>query len=221
MELVLKVHFPIGYCGNPYWPEQQRLIDIQKESGFRRARSEQNRAKALTEYLEKHGMTHADYLALEKQASRPFVTAADEERMSFGRNAINGHDPEEIVIPPHHLDGCFANACDEARAATRVASRDQIRSILKTKPIYTGKTKPDGIWQRFVVVTSGTGAKLSNQRGLRETPYVGEFTGELTVSFNDALVRPERVKQFIEFAGREVGVGASRKMSWGRFEVLA
>ena len=76
------------------------------------------------------------------------------------------------------------------------------------------------MWEHFVVVTAGTGAKLSNQRGLRRSPYIQNFDGELTVEFNDTLVRPERVRQFIEFTGRDVGVGASRKMRWGRFEVI-
>ena len=135
MILTLKLHFQQGYIGHPYWPEQQKLIDIQKESGMRRSRSEQNRAKALTEYLEKNGMTLDDYNKLEKLASRPFVTAKDEEQLSMGKHPVNGHDPDEIVIPPHQLDGAFANAADEARAATRIASREQIRSILKVKPI--------------------------------------------------------------------------------------
>jgi hypothetical protein len=30
---------------------------------------------------------------------------------------------------------------------------------------------------------------------------------------------PERVRKFWEFVGREIGVGASRKLGWGRFEV--
>lgn len=220
MILTLKLHFPLGYIGHPYWPEMQQLIDIQKESGMRRARSENNRAKALTEYLQKHNMTVADYQKLEKLAERPFVTAADEERISLGKHPVNGHDPDEIVIPPRQLDGAFANASDEARAATRIASREQIRTILKVRPIYTGKTKPDGVWERFVVPTAGTGAKLSNQRGLRRSPYIGEFDAELTVEFDNALVREERVRQFLEFTGREIGVGASRKMRWGRFEIV-
>jgi hypothetical protein len=33
------------------------------------------------------------------------------------------------------------------------------------------------------------------------------------------LAGPSRVRDFIAYAGREVGIGASRKMGWGRFTV--
>lgn len=217
--LTLTLHFPQGYIAHPYWESLQRLIDIQKESGMRRARTEKNRHQALTEYLAKIGMTEAEYSQLEQVAARPFYTVADEAEWSFGRNPVNGHDPNEIVIPPHQIDGMLAQGSDEARSSLRIADRGKIRSVIRSKPIYTGKTVADGVWRRFAVVTAGTGAKLSNQRGLRENPYIGQFDGELELDFDASFVKPDRVRQFVEYCGREIGIGASRKMRWGRFEV--
>jgi hypothetical protein len=54
---------------------------------------------------------------------------------------------------------------------------------------------------------------------LRRNEYLGPFAAELTVEFDNALVDPVKVTDFVAFAGREVGVGASRKLGWGRFEI--
>ena len=198
------LHFTKGYVAHPYWPELERLINIDKESGTRRARSEANRAKALNEYLTKHGMTYDQYLDLQKLAQRQFY--------------MNGTG--EIIIPEHQVYGCLAQAADLARSATRVASRDQIRSVLKVcGPIHTGKSRADGTWERFAVVTAGTGAKLSNQRALRRNEYIADFSGELAIEFDPHVVSPDRVLTFIRFAGSDVGLGASRKLGWGRFSV--
>jgi hypothetical protein len=171
VELTLSLSFAKGYIAHPYWPELEKVINIDKESGVRRVRSEAARTAALSEYLTKHGMTVDELEALRARAERQFDTAADVERMSFGEYALNGHDPDEICIPPNQIYGCLAQSSDLARSATRVASRDQIRSVLGVRePIYTGKTEPDGVFERFAVVTSGTGAKFSNQRACAATP---------------------------------------------------
>lgn len=218
--LTCTLRFEQGYIAHPYWPELEKLINIQKESGTKRARSEANRTKALSDYLHRIGLTNEQYVALEQQALRPFYTAADVERTSFGRYKLNGHGADEIVIPPSHVYGCLAQASDMARSSIRIASRDQLRSLITVDaPIYTGKTEPDGVWERFAVVTAGTGAKLSNQRALRRNPYISQFEGELTLSFDAHHVDPAKVRDFLAYAGREVGIGASRRMGWGRFDV--
>jgi hypothetical protein len=79
--------------------------------------------------------------------------------------------------------------------------------------------KADGVFERFVTVTSGTGAKLSNQRALRSNEYIANFQSDMALSFSEDIVAPERVRKFWEFVGRDIGVGASRKLGWGRFEV--
>ena len=55
---------------------------------------------------------------------------------------------------------------------------------------------------------------------MRRNAYVGAFTGELIIEFNNALVDPKKVTDFISYAGRDVGIGASRKLGWGRFELV-
>jgi hypothetical protein len=86
------------------------------------------------------------------------------------------------------------------------------------------------LWERFAVVSAGTGAKLSNQRGLRRSLFIGaeppddcEPTHPVkvtsTIDINPEMVRPEVLHKALAFAGESVGIGASRKMGWGRFKV--
>jgi hypothetical protein len=87
-------------------------------------------------------------------------------------------------------------------------------------PWKTGKLKADGVWERFVNVTGGTGQKLSNQRGFRRSFYIENFTATGEISFNPSFVKPDILRSLIEFGGANVGVGACRKMGWGRFVLV-
>lgn len=189
-----------GYIAEPYWPEMYKIIEIQKQSGMMRARSEANRRRALEEHLRGVGMTYGDYLQLEKDSKRPFYT----------------NSTHEIIIPADRLLSCLVNACDVAPAKIRVPN---VRSCLHPTDFHTGKLAPDGTWERFAVVTGAQG-KLSNQRGFRASQYIREFDARGTIDFSTNLVSPEAVLALLTFAGREVGIGASRKMGWGRFAVI-
>ena len=195
--------FPRGYIGDPYWPALDRLINIQKKSGMNRAKSDANRRKALEECLQREGMAFDDYKVLEKQARQPFYL----------------NESGEIIIPELHVTAFLVATCDEARAATRPCQPNQVRSRFICSPWQTGKTEQDGIWERFATVTSGTGQALSNQRGLRRSAYIADFTAIGTIEFDPENVEPKVLKSALDFGGKFVGVGASRKMGWGRFEL--
>lgn len=202
----LSAHFDKGYIANPYWPELEKLINIQKESGMNRARSSANRRKALEEHLQSAGMTFEQYVALEKKAKQPFYY---------------GGAGEEIIIPELHVTSFLVATCDEIRSATRPCEPNQVRSRFIVTPWQTGKTKADGIWSRFVVVSAGSGQKLSNQRGLRESYYVSDFTATGQITFDQDYVDPKTLGKALEWGGAFVGIGSSRKMGWGRFKLSA
>ena len=204
MRIALTLHFAKGYIAHPYWPARERLINLTKEAGVNRARSQAKREQALKAILDAKGMTRADYDALEADANRPFYTRPD----------------GEILVPAHQLHGMMAQASEVAPSSVRIAKTDQVRTILEFQDLRTGRMKADGVWDRFVAPKSGPGQKLSNQRALRSDPYLEEFdaVGELRLVTDDLH---DKAKRFIEWAGREVGVGASRKMGWGRFTVEA
>lgn len=204
-----------SYIAHPYWPEMDKLVNITKESGMSRARSSANRRKALEEHLKQIGMTLSEYDDLEARANRPFHL--DDERC--------------VSVPKPNVEAMLVATCDTIRAAGRPCGPDQVRTVLHLSEWTTTARAEDAkLWERYAVVSSGTGAKLSNQRGLRRNYYVGAEPpiGEPTpkviatgsVGLNPEMVKPDVLKHALEYAGEWVGIGASRKMGWGRFELM-
>jgi hypothetical protein len=198
----MTMNFTGQYIGNPYWPEMFRMIQISKESGMNRAKSQANRRKALEEHLRMKGLTLADYEKLEEASKKPFHTVGD-----------------QIVIPAERLLSFLVATCDEARSAQRPCAKEQVRSRFIASDFLTGKTDPDGVWSRFATVTAGTGNKLSNQRGLREDFFIEKFTAAGTLSFDPEFIDPKTLRNAVLWGGQFVGIGASRKMGKGRFEL--
>lgn len=198
MRITVTLHFAKGYIGNPYWPEQERVITIRKQSGVDRVRSEAKRAQTLKAWLDAHNMTLDDFRDLEAKAARPFYTA----------------DDGEIVIPAHHMHGFMASAAALAPAAIRLAKPEQVRTLAEWEDLRTGKHKPDDKWERFVR------NPLTNQRRLQVNDFIADVTATGTLRLvNDDTQK--KAREFIAFGGTEVGVGAARKMGWGRFTIVA
>ncbi|MGH2595809.1 MAG: hypothetical protein ACRDH7_07575 [Actinomycetota bacterium] len=205
-----------SFIGHPYWPEMNDLVNITKESGMSRARSSANRRKALEEHLKTIGMTLADYDALELKANEPFH--------------VDGEG--NVLLPKPNVEAMLVATCDTIRAAGRPCPPDMVRTVLRASGWTTDCPASAAlVWERYAVVSSGTGAKLSNQRGLRRNQYVGaeppigEPTQKViasgTIDPNPEMVRPDVLKRAIEYAGEWIGIGASRKMGWGRFDLLS
>jgi hypothetical protein len=205
-----------SYISHPYWPEREKVINITKESGMARARSSANRRKALQEYLEAHDMTLADFEALEALADRPWHLSED------------GH----IIVPKRSVDGMLTQAADQARAAFRAFPADMARTACRATSWVTDATPDQACeWERFVVVTAGTGAKLSNQRAIRRNWFIGncppddtlvagpKVTATSHVEIDEEMVKPDTLRNMLRWAGQWVGIGASRKMGWGRFSI--
>jgi len=193
-----------GYIESPYWPEMYRMIEISKISGANRIRSDKKRRECLEEHLRSLGMTLADYEQLERDAARPFHT-------------VNGTG-SEIIIPADKILSCLVSASDEAPSKIRI---DSIRTVMRPTDFHTGKTEPDGTWERFAVVKTGSGKTLSNQRGFRANPYILNFVASGSIEHDPQMVKPAAILDLLRFAGRVKGIGASRKMGWGRFEVAS
>jgi hypothetical protein len=204
----IEVAFPegpeCGYVGHPYTPDMYRYIEITKLSGMNRARSTANRRKALEEHLNQIGMTLADFEELERRSKIAFT-----------------YEDGFIVIPAHHVQSFLVATCDEIRSASRPSPPEQVRSRIRVTGWRTDKTEPDGNWERFALVATGTGAKLSNQRAFRTNAYITGFKARGEMSINADFVDPKTLEAAIRWGGENVGVGASRKMGWGRFSLEA
>lgn len=191
------------YIAAPYWPELEKLINVRKESGMSRARTAETRRKALDSYLKSAGMTRQDYEELEALAARPFHVDGD------GR----------IIVPELHVMSMIVATCDRIGARERPCAPDMARTVITATPWTTGKTAPDGTWERFAVVSSGTGAKLSNQRALRADAYIADAPAEGVIAADTTIVRPDILFKALDWAGTYVGIGSARKMGWGRFTI--
>ena len=157
-------------------------------------------------YLQTISMSIEEFRRLEELARRPFYREGDGEE-------------GKIIIPAHQVYGAFAQASAICSASVRLARQDQIRTVLTTTDWLTEKSKEDGIWERFVPVKSGTGKVLSNQRSLRSNPYIEQFTARGTLHCLLGNEHQKKLGDFVKWVGAEVGVGASRKLGWGRFQV--
>lgn len=199
----LSMKFITPYVADPYWPEMYEVIEITKKSGMNRAKSDANRRKSLEEFLRAKGMTLAQFEELERMGKRPF------HRDSKGR----------IVIPADNFLSFLVAANETARAAQRACPPGQVRARIAATDFLTERTEPDGVWKRFVTVNLGTGARASNQRGLRENAYIEDFSATGAVSFDEPTVDARALENLVRWGGQFVGIGASRKMGKGRFEL--
>lgn len=198
----LALRFTTPYVAHPYTPEQYQLIEITKLSGMNRTRATQNKNRALEEYLTQNNMTLDDFEKLKALAGRDFHQHPE---------------TNEIFIPSDNFLSFIVATTHNIRSASRPCSPDQVRSRFFASDFMTGKFEKDHTWERFVTVTTGTGAKLSNQRALRKNGEILGFTATGTISFDTDYVKPDVLKKAIEYGGINVGIGASRKMGKGRF----
>lgn len=171
-----------------------------------RAKSEDKRQQSLRDYLQRQGMSMEAYLALEAAAKAPWY-----------RNGTG------IIIPSHQFYGCLIEAAHTASATLRPCDPDNLRHVLEVSDLETGKDHEDGLFERLVMPKSGTGQPLSNQRALRSNPYIAGFeaTGTLGYFPEDLRSEGQTLYEFLVWAGQRIGVGASRKMGFGRFKIAA
>ena len=200
----ITLYFPERYIADPYHPEREELINIQKNSGMNRARSEQKREDALKEYLRRNGYTLEQYAELERLARRQFYTAPD----------------GTIIISSHQFYGCLIESARNIAASQRPCDPNNLRHVLRVSDFRTEKTQADGTFKRLVMPKSGTGQPLSNQRALRMNDYIEAFESHGTLAFFPEDIRnADELPDFLTYAGQRIGVGASRKMGMGRFLV--
>jgi len=191
-----------SYIGDPFWTEMSELIDIQKKSGMNRARSEDKKEAALKAWLKKENITDAEYKALEALASRPWYRVDDRDQTS------------EIVIPRHHVAGMLVQACKSAPAGSKF-KQDELRSRLQVSHFTTGKFQKDSDFVRYVK------SDLTNQRRLHEDEVLENFMAVGTIRFNSSITKEAAVKSLLEHGIVFVGLGAARKMGYGRGELVS
>jgi hypothetical protein len=191
------------YIAHPYWPEREELIRIQRDSGMNRQRSDEKRAAALKAQLDKAGLTMEDYRALERRAAREW----------YREDSVK--DTGRIVIPRHQLAGCMVEAVGRAPKNLRGPfDKDSFRSMVQLSDFVTDRTDKDGVFDRYVKL------EKSNMRNHQVNPFIQTFTATGTVSI-PTDVKAEDLRRLLDYAVGEIGVGASRKMGYGRGMVVS
>ena len=120
-------------------------------------------------------------------------------------------------MPALHVVSMIVATCDTISSRARPCAPNLVRTLIRPTGWHTARTAPDGVWERFATVTSGTGQKLSNQRALRADPYIEDTDATGVIGIDETTIRPEVLWKALAWAGTHVGIGASRKMGKGRF----
>ena len=192
-----------NYIAHPFTAERNTVIDIEKKSGVNRQKSEDKRIAALKAQCEKMGLTYEDYLRLREEAAEQWYRDRD----------------GNIMIPRHQIAGGLVQTIGTAPKALRgTFSRDNFRALVQIGDFVTDRKRADGVFSRFVKLEN------SNQRNFQENEFIGEyiqgdpFTAVGAIAFDDR--QEQTVKALFSSLLANVGVGASRKMGFGRGQIV-
>jgi len=187
-----------SYIAHPYWPERERVIQIELHSHVKMLKSDDKKAAAIKGQLEKDGLTLEDFEELKRKAAREWYRLDCDDSNT------------EIIIPRHQVAGALVETINRTpKAVNGGYNADSFRHVVRIADFHTGKTKADGTYSRYVKLDT------SNKRSLQENEFIEKFlaTGSISVS-TDA--KADVLKRLFAYAFDEVGVGAARKMGYGR-----
>lgn len=189
-----------SYIAHPYWPERETVIRIVTDSGMNRQKSDDKRIMALKGELEKRGLSIAQFEEIKRRANRQWYRA-------------NDADDGEIIIPRHQLAGCLVQTVGTTPKAVRGKyEKDSFRHEVRLSDFLTGKLAADEVFRRYVRLNPNV------PRSLQENDVIRDFTAAGTVTLA-ADAKIEELKRLIGHAVRNTGVGAARKMGFGRAEI--
>uniref|UniRef100_A0A6M3XZY7 CRISPR-associated protein n=2 Tax=viral metagenome TaxID=1070528 RepID=A0A6M3XZY7_9ZZZZ len=201
-ELVCKLWME-SYIAHPFWPETNTVINIQKQSGMNRAQSDAGRDKALKGHLQNLGLTMDNYDRLIALSKRQWY------------RTDNTNPKSSIVIPRHHLAGALVQTVNTTPASVKGKYKvDSFRASVRLSDFVTEKIEKDSVFGRFVKL------EKSNQRSWQENESILEFEAIGTIEIADGE-KTEGIERLFAWCLSEVGVGAARKMGYGRGHVLS
>jgi len=202
MEVVLRMQ---SYIAHPFWPARNSCIEIEKKSGVNRQKSDEKREAALKAECTRQGITYSRYLELREEAKEQWYRLND----------------RRIYIPRHQVSGAIVQTIGGAPKALRgMFDKDNFRALVQIGDFITDLTEPAGLFSRFVKLEG------SNQRSFQENEYVGvyldkgePFEARGTITLEDPK-QLDTVKSILTTAVERVGIGAARKMGFGRGNVV-
>ena len=195
-----------NYIAHPFWPARNRVIEIEKKSGVNRQKSDDKRQAALKAECQRQGYTLEQYEQFKREA-------AEQWYRTNGRGSA-------IIIPRHQLAGAVVQTIATAPKALRGPfDKDNFRALIQIGDFATTLTVASGVFGRFVKLEG------SNQRSWQENEYVGRyldtgapFDASGVITIPDAK-QVDTVKAILTQAVEAIGVGAARKMGFGRGKI--
>ncbi len=198
-----------NYIAHPYWPERDRVISIDLKSGVNRLKNDDKKLAALKGQCEKEGITLDNYYALIETAKRQWY------------RADNNNQASKIVIPRHQLAGCLVETIGRTPKAIKGKyEKDSFRALVQLSDFTTDRTEADGVYGRFVKLEG------SNKRDFQRNEFIGVHfkEGLLFTARGSVEVEPtakvDDLRRLFAYAVEEIGVGAARKMGFGRGRVV-
>lgn len=196
----------VNYIAHPYWPARNTCIEIEKKSGVNRQKSDEKRVAALKAECERQGITYDRYLELRQEAAAQWYRQPD----------------RKIYIPRHQIAGAFVQTIGTAPKALRGPfTKDNFRALVQISDFQTELTEAAGVFSRFVKLES------SNQRSWQENEHLGAylekgspFKAKGLFSLADGK-HIATVKALLAAVVENVGIGASRKMGFGRGKIVS
>jgi len=191
-----------NYIAHPFWPETNACIEIEKKSGANRQKSDDKRRAALTAECDKQGVSYERYLEMKQMSKRQF----------YARDGL-------IHIPRHQIAGAFVETIGGSPKALRGQfTKENFRALVQISDFETDVPEKTGTFGRFVKLEG------SNQRSWQENDYIGQYldTGEPfeargTLDSQDGSDKTRAtIKLLLTKAVCEIGIGAARKMGFGR-----
>jgi hypothetical protein len=189
-----------NYIAHPFWPARNRVIEIEKKSGVNRQKSEDKRQAALKAECQRQGYTIEQYEQFKVEAAEQWYR----------------HDGK-IMIPRHQMAGALVQSIATAPKALRGNfDKDNFRALVQMGDFVTDLTKSAGVFGRFVKLEG------SNQRSWQENDFIGRYLDNgkpfeavgVIVCTDPKTV--DTVKALLQKAVETIGIGAARKMGFGR-----
>ena len=197
-----------NYIAHPFWPAKNTCIEIEKKSGVNRLKNEEKREAALKAECKRQGITYKQYQALQKEAAEEWYRRPD----------------RTIYIPRHQIAGALVQLIGSSPVALRGKfDKDNFRALVQVSDFETTLKGPTGVFERFVKRES------SNQRSFQKNEYIGTyldkgkpFTAKGTIGVTgekEAEKEIETIKALLSAVLEKTGIGAARKMGFGRGKV--
>lgn len=195
-----------NYIAHPFWPAKNTCIEIEKKSGVNRLKVEEKRIAALKAECSRQGVTYEQYLQLQIEAKEEWYRRSD----------------GTIYVPRHQLAGGLVQTIGSSpRSLNGPYNKDNFRALAQIGDFETDCKEASGVFSRFVKLEG------SNQRSWQENEFLGQYLDEgepFDASGVLQIVDPKQVdtlKRLFVHTIENIGIGAARKMGFGRGEVVA